>query len=144
MDESHENSEEHQYLIHALWTINEDGHGHGHSLHRVYEGTATGPWDPEAYIEKYVTENHPQWLPNGVGQIGLVNEKVDVHSITIFKVSDKDETSWGEWTKAAQDKRGEVDKKRSYDADMMTIALLKKKWGLGERGPGEQELAQEG
>jgi len=126
--------EEHQYVLHAVW--NDD---QGHTAHRVIHSTWPDPWDPKAIINNYITMEHPQWLPEGVGQIGYVSDKVRVGDVQVFKVIDCDlEAAFKEWRTEAEEARMVVDKKRMYAADMATIKALQMKWGLN--GEHEREV----
>lgn len=133
MTDTHETSvEKHRYLIHLIWSINDEEHGHGHALHHVTEGEAEGPWDPRSYIQEFVQTKHPQWLPHGTGRIGWLNEKVVVHSVTVHRITESDTAAWEAWLGDAVATRNELDQKRNYEADMATIKALQMKWGLGE------------
>lgn len=133
MSEQHESSEEQRYLIHIIWVVNEDGHGHGHALHNIHEGVFQGEWDPKALLEDYVSKYQPSWMPDGNGRIGQLNEKVSAHSINVYRVSEKDDKVWNEWSEEAIAKRDTVTRDRSYEADLMTIKMLMKKHNLTQQ-----------
>ena len=117
---------DYDYVLHAIWRDE-----HGHAAHRVIHSSAKGEWDPKALIDKYISCEHPQWLPEGVGRIGYAGDQIQAISISVFKVVDSDlEDAFEEWTKEAIAARLEVDKARNYKADMATIAALQKKWEI--------------
>lgn len=123
-----ETVEEYQYVLHAVWTDD-----HGHTAHRVIHSTATGRWDPKALIHKYISAEHPQWLPEGVGNIGYVAENVRVQEVQVFKVVDCDlEEAFREWKEEALEARKEVDIARMREADIVTIRALCRKHGIDE------------
>lgn len=133
-DQSEETAPNYNYLLHAIWKDE-----HGKYAHRVIHTDAEGEWDPKACILAYIKEEHPSWLPNGVGQVGVAAGSLRMETVNVFKV-----TSWSkddEWHELRDDleaQRKVVDKKRSYEADMATIAALQRKWSTVE----EQECEE--
>jgi hypothetical protein len=122
-----ETVEEYNYVLHAVWHDDQ-----GHAAHRVIHSTAQGQWNPKALIQEYIRQEHPQWLPEGVGNIGYV-EQVRVGEIQVFKVIDCDlEDAFCEWKKEALEARKEVDTRRMREADITTIQALCRKHGFDE------------
>lgn len=140
MSEQHDTTEEtHKYVIHILWTVTEEGHGHGHSLHHIHRGEASGPWNPKGYIDEYVKSKFPGWLPDATGPIGFMSPAIKAHSMSVLKVDAVDDAAWEEWLAETKRTRSAADKEREREADMFTIMALQKKWGLLD---GEQECAE--
>ena len=125
-----ETIEEYQYVLHAIWHDDQ-----GHAAHRVIHSTAKGEWDPKALIHEYIRQEHPQWLPDGVGQIGFIGDKVRVGDVQVFKVIKCDlEAAFSEWKTEAEAARREVDIRRMKEADIATIHALCRKHGLDAPG----------
>jgi len=127
-DSPDETAVEYQYVLHAVWQDDQ-----GHYAHRVIHSTATGEWDPKALIHEYIRQEHPKWLPEGVGKIGYLNESVRVQEIQVFKVVDCNlEDAFREWKDEALEARKEIDTRRMREADMATIHALCRKHGIDE------------
>ena len=121
--------ETHQYLLHAVWKVKDD-HGQEKFAHRVIHTEVKGPWDPKSYVEAYIKQEHPSWMPEGIGEIGLVQGTACISHMAIFKVSGRDELAWEAWLEEAKEKRAKVDHVREREADLITIKLLQRKWRI--------------
>jgi hypothetical protein len=118
---------EHQYLLHAVWS---DDTGTSYK-HRVIHTTA---FSAKELIERYIQQEHPQWLPEGTGKIGYVDGKFRMGSITVFKVEpescdDRDQI-FKDWLEGAKAAREVVDEQREREADMATLKAINERWGI--------------
>lgn len=137
-DLTDEAAQSHQYILHAVWTVAEDHHGHKHTRygHRVIHSTWDGVWDEKEIITSFVRQEHPDWLPEGTGQIGHFQGSAELVRVTVFHLapgSTRNEDAWWDWLKATKMTRALVDNEREHAADMATIKRLQEKWGLLEQ-----------
>lgn len=125
-----ETVQEYQYVLNAVWQTED-----GHRAHRVIHSKATGEWNPKALIHEYVRQEHPQWLPEGVGKIGYVgeNDRVRVSGIQVYKVTRNNrEDAFNAWKEEAEEQRKVIDLQRMRSADIATIQALCGKHGFDE------------
>lgn len=128
----------HQYILHAVWKVTEDHHGHKHTRrgHRVIHSEWEGEWDEKAIITNFVRQEHPDWLPEGFGEIGVFEGSVELTMVTVFHLapgSTRNDDAWWEWLDDTKKARKKISHEREREADMATIERLKKKWGLSEQ-----------
>lgn len=137
-DTTSDKPQQHQYILHAVWQVEEDHHGHKHSRtgHRLIHSTWEGEWDEKAIITNFVSQEHPDWLPEGFGQIGYFQGAAKLTKVTVFHLapgSTRDDDSWWKWLEETKMARALVDNQREHTADMATIKRLQEKWGLLEQ-----------
>jgi len=133
----------HQYVLVAMWTA-KDHHGQEQYSHRVVHSTWEGEWDPKGIVERYVQTEHPTWMPDSFGKIGyfMAEAEVELSRVAVYKVvGGRHEDAWPEWLEEARAKRASIDVERERMADMQTIALLQRKWGLGEQTEAKEASA---
>lgn len=133
-----ETVQEYQYVLNAVWQTED-----GHTAHRVIHSIATGEWNPKALIHEYIRQEHPQWLPEGVGKIGYVGagDKVRVSGIQVYKVTDNDrEEAFDAWKEEAEEKRKVIDLQRMRAADIATILALCRKHEIDEPKIDEEKV----
>jgi hypothetical protein len=120
-------SGEFQYLLVASWEENR-----GEWRNRVIHSTAREPFDPKAIIHNYISQSHPDWLPQNCGTIGYVDGKHRMSRISVFRIewSDIEDTAFHEWIQGAASARKEFDKKRERQRDLKKFLELREKWGF--------------
>lgn len=101
-------------------------------IHSTWEGE----WDEKLIIDNFVRQEHPDWMPEGTGQIGYCQGTAELTRVTIFRLAPgttRNEEAWWEWIKETKLARALVDNQREHAADMATIKRLQQKWGLLEQ-----------